>query len=461
MILYRWNRVIETAPMIMKKFVLNVPVNYIYPRICEKSKELMSLERNFTRVWISTDEEVGDRLMDVVKKFGKKVVDLCLYFNQSEFLGVWNPPLTLNVLQHVSQLEKLTLVFHERLCREDLPPKVDVDSVALLKLKKLEFRGNCDVFALVKAPQLTHLTSRHEELPYYQLFDFGNFEKLLKASSKLICLKTHFNVFNKLNPGFPFQLKKIVALGSFELTDQIMKFLLSQAATVETFEGECDDSELHKLVLTEFKRLRTVKTNLDKLTASPDFYSNLEPMPLLQEILSFSGFSSESAMQAVLGKCPNLVKLVCTEDSDLSNRLTFIAKHSKRLQVLGVSVIRETNAEFQCLEELIVATVGQTNNLISFLKLNPSIETLEIQLLSYSDLLTVDVSSIITETKIKRLNLSGCKSGMEKVYNEIQSKLGSWTTLKLSDEYPESLQIDINRESRPRGTKRKHSCPIQ
>lgn len=107
----------------------------------------------------------------------------------------------------------------------------------------------------------------------------------------------------KINPGFPFQLKKLFCY--VDLDENIRKFFRSQAGTIETLEAECFTSEFHEMVLTKFLRIRSLKTNFDRLEASPEFYRNLKPLPLLTKIISERGFSSRAAMRAVLRKCPS------------------------------------------------------------------------------------------------------------------------------------------------------------
>lgn len=67
----RWNRLISTAPTIMKKFILEFHTYLFHPKVCERTKELMTVERIFTRARIFSNNYVGDRRMDEVERLGE------------------------------------------------------------------------------------------------------------------------------------------------------------------------------------------------------------------------------------------------------------------------------------------------------------------------------------------------------------------------------------------------------
>lgn len=116
-----------------------------------------------------------------------------------------------------------------------------------------------------------------------------------------------------MNPDFSFQIKRLTCLGGLDVTFKInkksRKFLLSQAAMVKKLKANSDDSEFYEIVLSKFKLLETLDFDFRKIVASQDFYRNLKPMPLVTKIYFRGGFSSATALRAILGNCPNLLCL--------------------------------------------------------------------------------------------------------------------------------------------------------
>lgn len=105
-----------------------------------------------------------------------------------------------------------------------------------------------------------------------------------------------------------------------------------------------------------------------------------------------------------------------------------------------------------------MTTVENTGHLIACLNSNPSIKTLNIQW--FDEFEMNDICSLVTDTTLKNLKLHGYAEKVEAIQNEIKSKFGSWTTLKLSSEL-DSLKVEINRAARPQETKRKISSPTE
>lgn len=136
--------------------------------------------------------------------------------------------------------------------------------------------------------------------------------------------------FANLCPVFPFHLKKHIFSGYMAKVNASMKiFLESQAETVEILEIDDRNTKFHEIALTKFTKLRVFETILHKLQASSEFCKKLKPMPSLEEIISYSGFSSETAMRAILGNSPGLKKLECTKDLDLPDHFDSCEKRCK------------------------------------------------------------------------------------------------------------------------------------
>lgn len=410
----------------MNKLVLKLESDVLSPNgDISNFNQLMSLQRHFTDLDISIIENfVKSRLTDVVERYGSNILNFKL---ESAVLDL---KVISEILTHVPELEELSLDFWVPYNRREMPVADNsVGTLTMKHLKKLAIDEDWNVFQLLEAPALVELETRGS----VKNFNAKSFERFLKACPLLESLEVYVDLFGKMEPGFPFHLKKLTtSYNSFRLNDNIKKFLLSQAASLETLEADCDDSEFHEIVLTRFKRLRTLKSNLSKLTAPPEFYQKLQPLPLMKELASFSGFPSEIAAQAILRNCPALVKLECYGDKILPNQLDFIADHNKSLEVLKISTIRDTAARFQCLKSLTVSRVENAEHLVAFLKANPTIETFEIRYLDEDDVSSEALGALINETSLKHVEIEGEDSAINEVYKKIKSGFGTWKTLQLS-----------------------------
>lgn len=398
----------------------------------------MSLERNFTRATFLVEGYNGDSLLlDVAKRLGITIVDLDLIYSAKNFYEGCNSQMPLKILQNMPQLEKLKLdVWDFR----SPPSKTPMESVTLRKLKKLELEGSGRFFPLIEAPMLTELKADGDE----KYFVSKHFVRLLKNSPELKSLAIKLDLLEKFDAGFPFQLKKLFGFYPVKLTDKVKKFLMSQAATIETLEVHFLTPELIEFVFTNFKRLRIFKTDFENLEASALFNRNFKPMPLLTELSSDFGFSSQMATRAVLGNCPALVKLECQFDNVLPNYIQFIADQNRNMEVLTISTIRAPRAKFQHLKELILRTVENTEHLIAFLNMNPSIETLEICQWYAKDFDMNDVCSLIRKTRLKLVKMSGSEPEIKEVLNKIMDEFRK-CKIKLMHSWG-LLHIDISRK---------------
>lgn len=222
------------------------------------------------------------------------------------------------------------------------------------KLKQLVVQGECQVLTMIKAPMLSDL-SVHE---YCGINSVAKaIESFLKALPKLESLQTHEVSFLEEHCAiFPFQLKKLKIFSSFDLTKNIEQFFVSQAATLETLEVNCDDLNFFELLLSKFERLKSLSVSLNpKITAKNPLFQNLKPMPFFKELRCYlSDFSGELAMRTFLEKCPELKKLDigCEVEyhSSITHDLDLIAKNNKKLQSLAICSIESSSARFQHLQ---------------------------------------------------------------------------------------------------------------
>lgn len=401
---------ISTKSSIMKKFILKVNQGDLLPdesgRPNKKFHQLMSLRRRYRSAEI-IDIRISNIRRISPKNFGPRMFQL---------------------LQHWPELEELTI---DNGLIDDLVPQVN-----LKKLKKLAVNGDWSSFQLIRAPALTELDAQYCWSDRY----LGSFESFLKASPKLESLKVFmFDLFERMQPGFPFRLKKLVCWSRLfnyhDLRENARIFLLSQAATVETLVAFHDDSEFHEIVLTTFKRLQFLKSDLEKLIASEEFYRNLKPFPVMKEIICIEGFSSKTALQAVLGNCPKLVRLQADNCQYLSNNLEFIAEHNRNLEHLGIRTIKAPIAKFSHLRALSVREVEDADRLIAFLKTNPTIETLCIQELREGIFSSNALDVLINESGLKYVEIDGFYAALLKIFDKIKSGFGTWKTLKMGLSY--------------------------
>lgn len=410
----------------MKKFVLDIKPEVLSPDAQGRFQQLMTLRRPFTDLKIYLCENyVRSRLTDVVERYGRNVINFSL---ESELLPL---DVLLEILQHFPELEKLTLDFWMPYDREIRP--VADDSLSAVTLKKLKtiVVEDWNVFQLIWAPALVEIEIRGS-LTHP---DIKKLENFLKASPCLESVKMYMEYFGHMEPNFPFRLKTIVCTShnSFEWNKNLKKFFLSQAGSVETLEAACDDPEFHELVLANCQKLRRLQSNLHKLVDSPSFTRNMKPMPFLREIKSFFGFASEAVLRAVLGNCPELVKLECPGDQNFPNHLDFVAEFNRKLELLSISTVKATSARFQCLKSLVVSQVEDADQLIAFLKENPTIDTFEIRYLDEEEMGIDSITALINETSLIYVQIEGDDTAINRVYQVVkEAGFGTWKTLQLS-----------------------------
>lgn len=225
----------------------------------KKFKELMSLERHYCNAEFEINE-LNNRVTNVFGRFGPKITNLT--FHGGEYQA---GHAVLSTLNFMPELEVLTL--ESCYC---LDCSCCVDSVVLKKLKKLVLKSGWGVLKVIEAPLLV-------ELQTSGFTTDSDTKKFLKACTKLEVLEIELECLAQMGPDFPFKLKKLVSPDYVELNENIRKFLLSQAETVETLEVDCNNSEFHEFVLTKFTRLKSLKSNLQRLNAALDFYKNSKP----------------------------------------------------------------------------------------------------------------------------------------------------------------------------------------
>lgn len=431
----------------MKKFILKIrPEIFHLPYNGEPSeqfKQLMTLERHFTSADISDlhfhKNIAKSLLIDVVERFGKWLISFNLEYTNLTLQTM------LDLLKQMPELESLTLsyrdpdIYGDRVSEADI---FDFDPVTLKKLKKMWVGSDWNVFRLIKTPELVDLKVRASDTN----FNSQGFESFLKASPKLESLEVEgIDLFGKMSSEFPFQLKRLIcsSCNCDKLGNSAKEFLVSQAATVEEMKADCDDSELYEIVLSNFKQLAVLDFNFNKLTASDEFYKNLEPMPLVTKLDSVKGFPSDIATRAILGNCPNLESLDCMQDENISKHLDFIAEHNRNLKFLEVLTIRATNVRFQSLADLTVGHVEDADQFIAFLKTNPTITMLTIRNLEDNELSNKSLDILINETNLRHVFIDASVNAADQIYKKIQGGHGTWRKLHVRNTHCYSTVCDL------------------
>lgn len=353
----------------------------------------MSLERHFTNLDVGMHcDDDSSRLIKMIKRYAGRVTKLELN----------SVPLTtsemIELLQQLPTLEELIWHYNapvyyraewpqtQRDRFTDYSENIPTFRVTLNKLRKLKVTDDWKWFAALRTPALKSLeaseTAYNLNLKYFDLF--------LKACPQLESLRIPLELFKNMEPGYPFNLKNFIASESaFDLIDYITfntdeftinvkKFILSQAASLETFETKSRVSKLHEIILTKSKHLKSLKVDLSGLKISQEFLTNIKPLLFLTEISLHNGFSSERDMRAVLGNCPALVKLECTGNWNIPDYLDIIADNNCMLELLTIPKIGANNAKFPFLKTLNVMEIEDAHHLFDFLNSNPTIVNLEI-----------------------------------------------------------------------------------
>lgn len=364
----------------MEKFIIKIDCKS-NPTYChyeqEKLKQLGNLQRHYTSLTVFGLQGAWIQVAEFVMRCGLLLVDLHIRFTNFTTGDISE------LLKHAPALQNLNLCSSYSDRRQVKPNVV----VTLKNLKKLTIDGSVKVLEVIKAPALKNLDIR-------EVYNYASLDNFLKSVPRLETLAINMNAFENMTPGYPFKLKDIRFPGiSFKLNDNIKKFLLSQAATVEYLHAVSTESEFYEIVLGNFQRLRTLHTDLMWLKANPEFYKILKPLAL-REIWSNGDFSSEIALQAVLGNCPGLVKFGSHWDKYLSKNLAFLAVHNINLEELTIPTIGPTNAKFQSLKALTLAKVENAEHLFAFLEANPTVRNVKLPLRLYEQFRHVQTQGI-------------------------------------------------------------------
>lgn len=365
---FSWNKIISTTRAIAKNFLLAVNVSRMTNEQGESTESfetLMRFQRHYEALQIFTGNGSGklchseNLLFEVIERYGSNITDLTLGLDEG------TEELVLRCLKCLPNLLELEIWQYSESNNID---KGFATPVLLKNLKELDV-ANDSILRLIETPALTRL-----EFKGNSKRDLQNF---LYRSPKLDFLKVGANI--KMNTDYPFKLETLsfrcyLHRGNIR---NVKGFLLSQAASVKNLQAFSIGPTFHKIVLANFKQLEYFHTHLYTLGNFKNFCRTLSPMLHLKEIISELGFSrNRVVVRAILKRCPELVKLKCIQCDFLPSELEFIAKHNHKLEVLHLMFFKSTEAKFEILNELGLDQLKNVRALISFLKANPTIETL-------------------------------------------------------------------------------------
>lgn len=183
-------------------------------------------------------------------------------------------------------------------------------------------------------------------------------------------------------------------------------------------------------------------------------------MPLLKEIDTRDAqcdceykFSSEAAMRAVMRNCPALEKLEMWDDWSAVD-LEFIADNNKNLEFLLVRLLKRSGARFHRLKSL---RADQAEDLVGFLKANPTIETLYIAHLEANcDNVETQIKALrvsIAETSLKHVTIDGREDNLKKIHRRFKRRFLNWK-FNFEPSLDHNFDVLVMRKTEISGTKR-------
>lgn len=421
-VLVSWNRLVSYSPAVMRKFLLMIDHRSLSLENAENFEELLTVRRNFVsmKLVFATDSS-KERIEKVMQHFGGMLLDLEL-----REVKMKESDLLLKLLKHTPELEVLHLNIwkskdsSDQLVFQSIP-------VELRKLKKIVSteHANWKIFNSLLVPRLTQLECHGGD----DDFEPHNFQSFLQTLPNLESLMLDFKHLSKMGSTFPFRLKKL-ACSTFDCSfdENLRRFFLSQYSTIQELAAACVDPAFYEFIFTKLKNLERLSSNMSRLPNTRDFYFRLKPMPFLKE-LEVTKFSGEISMRGVLRNCPKLITLAAALDQNFPDEIDFVANHNPELQSLSMIVVRATMAHFEFLKTLQISMVDDANNLIGFLKTNPTVEIFVVsnQRENFDDDF---LDFLMYETNIKHVSIHG-RSVFE-VYEKVKSGYGKWKTLELS-----------------------------
>lgn len=435
----------------MKKFKLSFSEDYNdyheTPTNTELRRfgEILGLERKFHTIEVkkgdikAASEYCAKAIVRIIAQHGSQLRKLIFFRvslnNRNEFV---------KLMASAPMLETLDFWLLDFLqpIEEDVEPACN-EPVLMKYLKKVRIHSSDAIlFKLFAAPHVEEFEiSTESTIQFQNVFDF--IQPKMKLKSLEIDQKT-FPFFFQFLPSLPaMKLQRFRMLWMFRqdedplLNRNFCKFLRSHANTLEHLELEFHSREVFETIFTKLDRLKILEfVRIDRLPIDEAFYEQIRPRWNLKRIYSRRHkFPNKIAAQGILGNCPNLESLEVPYDQIVCSMLPFLALNNPKLKTLSMETIRskikvKARVKFNFLTRLDLQTVVNFTFIASFIKINPTIDTLVVEVVGKKSSLK-GLTQLMNLPNLKNLQIQGNLKTLKKVYAAIKNECRYLKTLVL------------------------------
>lgn len=403
----RWNHVIGSSVLTMRKFKLNFDKSFTEDSIENfiSTRKHQSLMINFC----SADVPFDSFNLSQVKTF---------MWNHLTF--TINAEICAKALGQMTILENLTL-FYENLAESA------ISTFEVIKLPRLEkFIFLAEDSRLVDLLEAKNL----KQLYCCECLDVEPILRLLQRCEKLQTLALDTNILKKLFDtsdlsNMKFQLIEINIVECFEtetvdLGVNLCKFLSSQA------------SSLRRLRYKSFARILSPQYHQQEVFFTFNDQSNVKPLLLLKDLSIYFHRDSSEASRRLLAACPNIERLEIHSQINVLNAVARFNKNLIELSVRSIDCVLEGDVIFNNLRSLKISGTSNGDHFLQFIKKCPKIETIQI-VVSAIDPFTDDfINNLVQHPTLKHLKIFGRnRDQLKEASAKIFKDYGALETLEL------------------------------
>lgn len=406
---------------------------------------IMQLNRRFHSFEVTFDEQNYQTCLQMFRQITLQSAPIRkLVLREIEFEG---PEDFVEVIRTMSCLEELQMTkvtFKTTQENPEVAAKMlklaEVEPVKLRKLRTLVLeRSDWKVLSYLIATQIKRLkVSSYSSDQKTFLVDFINLQQQMESMD--LCFSTHLHLFEK--PNFEKTVFKLKEFKMIEETfsmvwDPLLGFLKTYFLTLEELQINIPANKRDFLVdvLEKCHRLKKFVLYSD-VPSDNEFYENLKAVVNIKDLTIKGSAKNFESLKNFLGIFPNLdrLKLSISENGDsVSSLLPFINQVNPELKSLLIRGLEgRFDIVFKSLKFLRIQSYSSCDDLVAFLKINPTIENLSIGFTNYREDFNETFDVLMDETNVKHLKIGGELDEMKSIFEMIKDDYRNLKSLELS-----------------------------
>lgn len=406
--------------------------------------DIMSLKQPFYSIEVNLEDSHSHHLIQLfgqlTSQHGGNARELIIH--NAEFKS---PKDFCEILRHVPKLEFLELSrTNFKLSEDDDPSSMTFVKLKHLKTIKVVY-SSWIFFRFLMGSQITSLVVSTAQVRPAELESLVNFLELSKSLESIEMDREAFERIFQLGflKSFSFKLKRFKFFSyTFKsekdhVDENFIKFLELQSETLEELGLEYSSRAILQTIFTKLTNLRKLRLNSNSLPTDAEFYEQLMPIVYLREFEADDRVPSAIVAKGILKNCPNLEVLMmeCDPNDVISAILPFIAQNNPKIKTLQVDSLKceqAAEAKFQFLEAFHVFLFKEEDVLLSFIKNNPSLKTLNVKWVYEKRFIDRILPILLQETSITHLVFGGKSETMTNIREKIKSDPKHLRSLELN-----------------------------